>query len=157
MAENATPKTVAEAKGNSEAEKLEKFKAQKKEAAQRFKERKAQEKKDRIEGAKKLIAELKKAGTFDKLSKEAQDFINGLANPAALIGGSNTSVFNDIFGVNPSVGAKVTLKEVFEKTAQGMAYVNKYIKKWAEQGIVVTFQKNDDILASTYTLEKLGK
>lgn len=157
MAENATPKTVAEVKGNDEAAKLEKFKASKKEAAQRFKERKAQEKKDRIDGAKKLIDELKKAGQYDKLSDAAKAFINGLANPAVLIGGSNTSVFNDIFGVNPAAGAKVTLKEVFEKTGQGMAYVNKYIKKWAEQGIVVTFQKNDNILTSTYTLEKIGK
>ena len=101
MAEAVVAKT-------DEAKKLEEFKARKAEAAKKFKERRAAEKAERIEKAKKLMAELQKAGLFDKLSVESKSFIEGLAVPATT-GASSSSLFNVIYGATPKVGDKKTL------------------------------------------------
>lgn len=143
--------------GMTEAEKLQKFKENKRAAAKRFKERKAQEKIDRIEGAKKLLEVMKRDGIWDKLDDECKGFINGLANPVSVAGNGTESVFTKLFGANPAVGATFTLSDAFNKTLKGKANIDHLVKKWAEKGIVVSFKKNDaNILDSVYTLEATG-
>lgn len=147
---------TVEAEVETEAEKLEKFKASKRAAAQRFKENRIKEKTERVEKAKAFIEHLKSAGLYDGLTAEDKEFLNNLANPTA-VGGNTTSLFKTLFGDNPSVGASFTLNEAFTKTLKGKSNIDHYIKKWAEKGTVVTFKQDaDNILNSVYTLESLG-
>lgn len=140
----------------TEAEKLEAFKAKKREAAERFKERKAKEKAEKIEKAKALIDNMKNAGIYDSLSDADKAFLNSLANPSAASAGSGTSsLFSQLFPTG-EIGASITLKEAFNKTLKGKSAIDHYIKKWSEKGIVVSFKKNDtDILESVYVLEDM--
>lgn len=139
-----------------EAEKLEKFKASKRAAAQRFKENRIKEKTERVEKAKAFIEHLKSAGLYDGLTAEDKEFLNNLANPTA-VSGNTTSLFKTLFGDNPSVGATFTLNEAFTKTLKGKSNIDHYVKKWAEKGTVVTFKQDaDNILNSVYTLESIG-
>lgn len=145
-----------EAEVETEAEKLEKFKASKRAAAQRFKENRIKEKTERVEKAKAFIEHLKSAGLYDGLTAEDKEFLNNLANPTA-VGGNTTSLFKTLFGDNPSVGATFTLNEAFTKTLKGKSNIDHYVKKWAEKGTVVTFKQDaDNILNSVYTLESIG-
>lgn len=145
-----------EAEVETEAEKLEKFKASKRAAAQRFKENRIKEKTERVEKAKAFIEHLKSAGLYDGLTVEDKEFLNNLANPTA-VGGNTTSLFKTLFGDNPSVGATFTLNEAFTKTLKGKSNIDHYVKKWAEKGTVVTFKQDaDNILNSVYTLESIG-
>lgn len=142
--------------GASEAEKLEAFKASKRESAQRFKEKKAKEKADRIENAKALIDELKDGKYWDKLSDKSKSFLNGLANPTSNAGGTS-SLFKTLFGDNPQVGATFTLNEAFQKTLKGKANIDFYVKKWADKGTIVSYKADaDNILNSVYTLDAIG-
>ena len=138
----------------TEAEKLEAFKAKKREAAERFKERKAKEKAEKIEKAKALVDNMKNAGIYDSLSDADKAFLNSLMNPSAASSGASTSsLFSQLFPTG-EVGATITLKEAFNKTLKGKSAMDHYIKKWSEKGIVVSFKKNNaDILESTYVLE----
>ena len=163
MMEASSPATATEefkakkrAEASSPATTTEEFKAKKRAAAERFKENKKKEKKARIEGAKALIDEMKNAGLYDQLSDSAKDFLNNLANPVS--GNATTgSTFMALFGAAPKVGDKVTLIEAFQRTLKGKSNIDAYIKKWAEKGIVVSFQQDvTDIRNSVYTLEALG-
>ena len=138
----------------SEAEALAAKKAAKAEAAKKFKERRAAEKAERIEKAKKFIEETKKAGIWDKLSADAKSFIEGLANPVTVSGGS-TSTFNKIFGDNPKVGDSISLSAIFAKTLMGKSKVDAYVKKWAAEGTVVEFKQAANILDSTYVIKSI--
>jgi hypothetical protein len=61
-----------------------------------------------------------------------------------------------IFGATPKVGDSKTLRTIFEKTLKGKSAIDAYVKKWAEKGIVVEFNKDSvDILNSTYTIAKM--
>lgn len=141
----------------SEADKLEAFKASKREAAKRFKERRAAEKAERIEKAGKFIENMKSAGLWEQLSSEDQAFLVGLANPTSAVSAGGESTFKKLFGDNPAVGATITLREAFEKTLKGKSNLDANIKKWSEKGIVISFQENkDNILDSTYTIEALA-
>lgn len=155
MAE-ATSDTVA-TEATSEAEKLERFKAMKREAAQRFKEKRAKEKEERVEKAGKLISSLKERGLYDQLDPEQKAFLDELANPSANVGASNQSLFKLLFGDSPKVGDSITLNEAFQRTLKGKSNIDHYVNKWKEKGIIVTFKKADDnILNSTYVLESIG-
>lgn len=139
----------------TEAEKLEKFKQSKRDAAKRFKERRAEEKSSRIENAKKLIERTQSVGIWDKFTDEEKAFLTGLANPTSAAGTEST--FNKLFGSNPQVGATCTLADAFNKTLKGKNNLDNLIKKWGEKGIVVSFKQDAaNILNSTYTLEALG-
>lgn len=141
----------------TEAEKLEAFKAKKRAAAQRWKENRAKEKTDRIEKAKKFIEDLKANGLYDKLNDEQKAFINSIANPVTFSNGGNSSLFKTLFGDNPQVGASFTLNEAFQKTLKGKSNLDFYVKRWAEKGTVVTFKQDaENILNSVYTLEAIG-
>lgn len=146
---------VDETVAATEAEKLEKFKQQKKEAAKRFKERRAAEKENTIKTAQKFIESCKADGKWDAMADEYKQWLCNLANPVAAAG--NEPVFNKLFGANPEIGTKVTMREVFEKTLKGKSNIDNLVKKWAERGIVVSYQPNpEDITQSTYTVESLG-
>lgn len=141
----------------TEAEKLEAFKAKKRAAAQRWKENRVKEKTDRIEKAKKFIEDLKANGLYDQLNDEQKAFINGLANPVNSSNGSNSSLFKTLFGDNPQIGASFTLNEAFQKTLKGKSNLDFYVKRWAEKGTIVTFKQDaENILNSVYTLEAIG-
>lgn len=138
----------------TEAEKLESFKAKKRLAAERFKERKAKEKSEKIEKAKALVDNMKNAGIYDSLSDTDKAFLNSLLNPSTPSVGSGVgSLFSQLFPTG-EIGASITLKEAFNKTLKGKSAIDHYTKKWAEKGIIVSFKKNDtDILESVYVLE----
>lgn len=140
----------------TEAEKLEKFKKMKREAAERFKERRAKEKVERVENAKAIIEELKNGGYWDNLSDKGKNFLISIANPTAA-SGNNQSLFRTLFGDNPQIGASFTLNEAFQKTLKGKSNLDFYVKRWAEKGTVVSFKQDaENILNSTYTLEAIG-
>lgn len=141
----------------TEAEKLEAFKAKKRAAAQRWKENRTKEKTDRIEKAKKFIEDLKANGLYDKLNDEQKAFINSIANPVTSSNGGNSSLFKTLFGNNPQIGASFTLNEAFQKTLKGKSNLDFYVKRWAEKGTIVTFKQDaENILNSVYTLEAIG-
>ena len=139
-----------------EAAKLEERKAKKKALDKAWKERKQQEKAEQIEKAKRLVEALKSRGYFDTLDEDLKAFVIGLTTQNggnAVVG----STFSKMFGNNPAVGTKVSLKEAFNATLKGKSAIDAYVKKWAEKGIVVTFEKNDtDILESLYVLTSIG-
>ena len=126
-------------------------------AAKRFKERRAAEKADRIVKAKELIAYMQDKGYWNELSDELKDFLNGMANPAAGSAAGNSSLFKTIFGDNPQVGDSVTLQEVFNKTLKGKSNIDFYVKRWAEKGIVVSYEADAaNLLNSKYVITALN-
>lgn len=128
------------------------------EAAKRFKERRAAEKADRIVKAKELIAYMQDKGYWDELSDDLKGFLNGMANPtAAGSAAGNSSLFKTIFGDNPQVGDSVTLQEVFNKTLKGKSNIDFYVKRWAEKGIVVSYEADAaNLLNSKYVITALN-
>lgn len=147
----ATANTTAVTK---EAKDLEAFKAKKAEAAKRFKERKAAEKIARVEGAKAALEEIKKSNI--KLSEKTIKFLEGLANPVSATGSSQISFFNKVYGPTPKVGDVVTLKQVFEKTAQGKSRIDSYVSKWAKEGTIVEYKEDaSSLFNSTYTIKAI--
>jgi len=136
------------------ADRLEQQRQQRREAAKRFRDRKAAEKAERSQLAKAMKYDIVAAGVYDRLSDNIKAFIEELISggPAR----SNTPMFNVIFGASPKVGDSMTLSEIFNKTLKGKSAIDAYVKKWAEQGIVVEFSKNAaNILDSTYTVKSL--
>ena len=130
----------------------------KKEAAKRFKERRAAEKADRVVKAKELIAYMQDKGYWDGLSDDLKGFLNGMANPTtAGSAAGNSSLFKTIFGDNPQVGDSVTLQEVFNKTLKGKSNIDFYVKRWAEKGIVVSYEADAaNLLNSKYVITALN-
>lgn len=146
---------MAEAKVTNEmAAKAEEKKQAKAEAAKRWKEKKNQQAKDRVEAAKKCIANLAKAGLFGKLTPEDQAFLKGLAEPKAAAA-NTTGLFATLFP-NAKVGDSITLDQVFAKTLKGKTNIDHYCKKWAEKGIIVECKEDKtDLRKSTYTIVKM--
>lgn len=139
---------------NADAAKVAEAKAKKAEASRKWKENKVAAEKARVEGTKKLIEELKKLGTYDKLSDSAKALLDGIVNPARA--SSNGGLFEKIFGAAPKVGDKKTLMEIMETTLCGKSKVDHYCKVWAEKGIIVKFVENKTKMTdSTYVIEKL--
>ena len=103
--------------------------------------------------AKEMKEDIIAAGVYDSLPDNIKAFIEELISGPMH---SNTPMFNVVFGQFPKVGDSRTLSEIFNKTLKGKASIDAYVKKWAEQGIVVEFFKNDwNILDSTYVVKKL--
>lgn len=146
---------VGETDKAAAAEKLAKFKAMKKEAAERFKERRAKEREERVAVCKRLIDQLKSIGAYDKLSDDAKAFLSNTINPPKTVNTGNT-VFSKMFGSSPAVGTAVTLKDAFQRTLLGKPNIDAYIKRWAEKGIVIEYKQDvADIFSSTYTITKM--
>ena len=132
------------------------FKAAKKEAAKRFAEKKAAEKKATLENSKKLIELLKKDGSYEKLPEDLKSFLEGLANPQRAAGNGIQGIFKLMFGDNPKVGDKITLRDVFDRTLKGKAEIDAKIKVWAEKGTIVEYTANANPVLSTYEIKKLA-
>ena len=147
---------MAEAKVTPEmAAKAEEKKQAKAEAAKRWKEKKQAQAKANIEGAKKMIADLKKNGGWDKLSDEHKKFLEGLAEPKAAATTGNSGLVATLFP-NAKVGDSITLDQVFAKTLKGKTNIDHYCKKWAEKGIIVECKEDKtDLRKSTYTIVKM--
>lgn len=143
----------------ADAEKLEAFKAAKREAAKRWKERKAKEKEDFLANVKALCEAFKSNGIWEKLTPEQQSFLDGCANPVkhkAASTKSSESVFEIVFGTEPKVGDKVTLIDVFQKTLKGKAQFDAKVRACANDGIIISYQEDAaNLFNSTYTIEAL--
>ena len=63
-------------------------------------------------------------------------------NPVTRSGGTGTSFFNTVFGATPKVGDSVKLIDYMQKTLEGKAKLDKYVKEWNEKGIVVKGPEN---------------
>lgn len=137
-----------------DAEKLAKFKEQKKAAAKAWKERKDKEAADRVENAKKLIDFL--GNKKVELPSELASFLSGLANPVVHSNGGGNSLFNKIFGDSPKVGDSVTLMDYMKKTLKSKADLDRYCKIWAEKGTILEFKPAANMLESTYTIKALA-
>lgn len=137
-----------------DAEKLAKFKEQKKAAAKAWKERKDKEAADRVESAKKLIKFL--SDKKIELPADLTAFLNGIASPSVRSGGGSNSLFTKIFGATPKVGDSVTLMDYMKKTLKSKADLDRYIKIWAEKGTIIEFKAAANMLESTYTITKLA-
>lgn len=138
----------------ADAAKVAEAKAKKAEASKKWNENKKAAAAARVEGTKKLIDELKKLGSYDKLSADAKALLDGIVNPARAQ--SNGGLFEKIFGASPKVGEKKTLMEIMESTLCGKSKVDHYCKVWAEKGIIVKFvEDRAKVTNSTYVIEKL--
>jgi hypothetical protein len=148
---------VAEAEVSEISEK----KAKKLEALKRFKERKAQKAVDDYKTALELRDELSKAGILEKLTDASKAFLaDQCTDPATrkqATGGAavQPSVLLALYGPNPKVGDKITLRQAFEKTAKGKATLDILIRRWKEKGTVVEVVANKDIMETTYEIKAL--
>ena len=150
---------VAQAQANVKAQanenvkaKDDEFKAKKAAAAKAFAERQ----KERKENLVKFSKELVEKKLLDKLSPEAQKFFQDVLNPAKSSGGfGGQSFFNKVFGATPKVGDSVKLFDYMQKTFEGKAKLDKYVKEWAEKGIVVEVKPAANVGETTYTIKKM--
>ena len=141
--ENAAAKDAAK-----EAE----FKAKKAAAAKAFAERQKERKENLVKFSKELVDKK----LLDKMSPEAQKFFQDVLNPAKSSGGfGGQSFFNKVFGATPKVGDSVKLFDYMQKTLEGKAKLDKYVKEWAEKGIVVEVTPNAKISDTLYTIKKM--
>lgn len=151
---NTNVKTQAVQQNEHAADKEAEFKAKKAAAAKAWKERKNKEAAERKETATKLIKYL--SDKKIELPAEFSKLLNDIANPTAHVSGGTGSLFEKLFGASPKAGDKVTLMEVFQKSYKSKAEVDRYVKIWAEKGIVVEFKPAANMLESTYTIVKLA-
>lgn len=138
-----------------DVKKVAELKAKKAAAAKAWKERKDKEASERQKTAADLIKYLadKKITLPESFSK----LLNEIASPSARTSSSGSSpLFEKLFGANPKVGDKVTLIEVFQKSYKSKAEIDRYVKQWAEKGIVIEFTQDANMLGSTYTIKKLA-
>ena len=136
---------------------IEKFKQQKKEAAERFKERKAAEAEAAMKNAKEYTDFIKKNGMYDKLPENLKAYVDSLTAPKKSVS-ANGGLFNTLFGAAPKVGDKITLKDIFDKTLKGKTAIDFYVKKrWAEKGIVIEYVQKQPQIMSEYVIKSLGK
>jgi hypothetical protein len=80
--------------------------------------------------------------------------------PGVRTGGgfAGTPVLNKLFGDNPEVGMKLTIRDVFDKTMKGMTQMNGLMRKWAEKGVVVQYTHNSaEPFKSTYEITAINK
>lgn len=128
------------------------FKAKKAAAAKAFAERQKERKENLVKFSKELVDKK----LLDKLSPEAQKFFQDVLNPAKSSGGfGGQSFFNKVFGATPKVGDSVKLFDYMQKTFEGKSKLDKYVKEWAEKGIVVEVKPAADIRETLYIIKKM--
>lgn len=128
-------------------------KQKKAEAAQRCKENKKKRAEEIVAAAKKLKADLEKAGV--KLDEADKNFIESLIAPKST-GAVQGSTLTALFGPNPKVGDSVTLGDAFAKTYKGKATIDIYVHRWKEKGIIVEFKEAPKMVESTYTIKAMN-
>lgn len=128
------------------------FKAKKAAAAKAFAERQKERKENLVKFSKELVDKK----LLDKMSPEAQKFFQDVLNPAKSSGGfGGQSFFNKVFGATPKVGDSVKLFDYMQKTFEGKSKLDKYVKEWAEKGIVVEVKPAADIRETLYIIKKM--
>lgn len=131
--------------------------AKKREAAKRCLDRKKKAREEQKANAIKFLDEIKKNGIYDKLSQASKDFVVGLTVEKT-VASSNGGIFNVLFGEQPKVGDKVTLKDAFDKTLKGKATIDLMVKRWKEKGIEIKYNPNTTkMIESTYEIVALPK
>lgn len=147
---------MASATAEEDAAKLEKYKEQKREAAQRHKEKVAAEKAKNLEDAKALKAKLEETGIWDQMDDNLKAFVDRLATPKASHHGGS-SLMTQLFGPDPKVGDSVTLNDAFQRTFKGKSTLDFYVKRWATKGTVIEFKQDSaNMLNSTYTIVSIN-
>ena len=131
--------------------------AKKREAAKRCLDRKKKAREEQKANAIKFLDEIKKNGIYDKLTQASKDFVVGLTVEKT-VASSNGGIFNVLFGEQPKVGDKVTLKDAFDKTLKGKATIDLMVKRWKEKGIEIKYNPNTaKMIESTYEITALPK
>lgn len=103
---------------------------------------------------KTIIAFLEACGK--PLSDDVKAIVEGWKNPARPGIAFGEPFFNKVFGAEPKVGDKVTLQDVFNKTAQGSGKMHSSIKRWAEKGIVVDYIPDEkEPVKSVYVIKEM--
>ena len=155
MEKVVTPAQNNEHKETMDAAKIAELKAKKAESAKAWKERKDKEAAERVETTKGLIKFL--ADKKVELPEQYAKLLNDIVNPVKRSSGSsNNGLFVKLFGAEPKVGDSVTLIDAFRKTLSDKAKIDRYVKQWAEKGVIVEFKAEADMLKSTYTIVKLA-
>ena len=134
-----------------DAKKDAEFKAKKQAAAKAFAERQKAKK----EQVTKLFQWLIDNKQVDKMPEEFKKIVTDYMNPATRSGGTGTSFFNKVFGATPKVGDSVKLIDYMQKTLEGKAKLDKYVKEWNEKGIVVEVKPAADIRETLYIIKKM--
>lgn len=131
--------------------------AKKRAAAKRCLDRKKKAREEQKANAIKFLDEIKKSGVYEKLSQESKDFVVSLTLEKTAAS-SNGGIFNVLFGQQPKVGDKVSLKDAFDKTLKGKATIDLMVKRWKEKGIEVKYNPNaQKMIESTYEIVALPK
>ena len=146
----------AQVQGNAnvaakDAAKDAEFKAKKNAAAKAFAERQKAKKEALVKAAQEIVARK----DFNTLSAETQKFIQDVLNPAKGGSSGGSTFFNKVFGATPKVGDSVKLIDYMQKTLDGKTKLDKYVKEWAEKGIVVEVTPNAKIGDTLYTIKKM--
>ena len=90
--------------------------------------------------------------TLSAEEQEALDFLCRKPKAGAAGGNFGTPVINNIFGAELKAGAKATASEVLEKTGKGFAEMRQLMKKWAKNGIEVSYDEK----VKAYVINKLA-
>lgn len=129
--------------------------AKKRETARKCNAKKKEKEAKQRECAAKLKDELISKGIFETLSEESQLFIKSISTEQPSVRGGN-SFFTQLFGSNPKVGDKITLKSAFNKTLKGKATIDLSVRRWADKGIKIRYNPNEQMLVeSTYEIMEL--
>lgn len=129
--------------------------AKKRETARRCNAKKKEKEAKNRERAAKLKSELISKGVFDTLSSESQLFLKSISTEQPSVKGGN-AFFVQLFGTNPQVGDKITLKSAFNKTLKGKATIDLSVRRWADKGIKIRYNPNEQMLTeSTYEIVEL--
>jgi hypothetical protein len=135
------------------ADKAEKARLAKNEAAKRFTERKREERKTRIENAQKFIDILKKKNIWKDVPEDLQKWMQDVATPKSF---GTTSLFTQLFGDAPKVGDKISLMEAMTKTLKGKTDIERAAKGWAEKGTIVEFKAAPKLIDSVFEIKTLA-
>lgn len=154
--ENGAPVEVKEATqpvvSNDEREALL---AKKRETARKCNAKKKEKEAKQRERAAKLKNELVSKGIFESLSEESKLFLKSISTEQPSVRGGN-AFFVQLFGRNPQVGDKITLKSAFNKTLKGKATIDLSVRRWAAKGIKIQYNPNEQMLTeSTYEIVAL--
>ena len=86
------------------------------------------------------------------LSSEEQEALDFLCRKPKAGGNFGTPVINKIFGAELKAGAKATAIEVLEKTGKGFSEMRQLMKKWAKNGIEVSYDEK----VKAYVINKIA-
>ena len=150
---NATPQAPASSDG-----KTAEFKAAKAAAAKKHTEKVKAAREHDHKMALSARDELQKSGKFDSLNEDVKKWLLAkCVPPSERAVASGPSFLNQVFGETPTVGQKITLQEVINKTFKGLDSMRQLIKKAEGKGITIeTAVNQQNMLQTVYTITKIA-